>query len=220
MLSFTSISSICMGAVILLSFGIHAVICLVKAKKSGIVRTVYTAGRKKTIFELGIAAVYLVFSVIHGVTAYSYNAYIRDMDERGLDAVAEHRGVLVDELNIPTVYQNVSERDKEFFIYYKQRTYSRSTAYHTEMMIVCLVISVVFAASVLTHRAFFTEDGIYVLDKSDTLPLKAYAQVNGKYLCFYEKSVPNRHLVSVKATDENLEAYKSFFVPEGYRICY
>lgn len=235
MLSFTSIVSICIGTVILLSFGIHTVICLVKAKKSGIVRTVYTAGRKKTIFDLGIAAVYLAFSVIDGVTAYSYNAYINDMDTRGLDAIAEHRGVSVDELSIseelhpayldaiitsPTDYQKLCELEKERFIAKEQRMYSQSAAYHIEMMIVCVVISIVFAASVLTHRAFFTEDGIYVLDKSDISPLKAYAKVNGKYLCFYEKSVPNRHLISVKATDENLEAYKSFFVPEGYRICY
>ena len=233
MLSFTSIVSICIGTVILLSFGIHTVICLVKAKKSGIVRTAYTAQRKKTIFDLGIAAVYLVFSVIHGVTAYSFNVYIRDMDTRGRDAIAEHRGVSVDELSVSEEvrpayldkisasidYQILCENAKEWFISHERHIYSQSAAYHIEMMIVCLFISIVSAASVLTHRAFFTGDGIYVLDKSDTSPLKAYAQVNGKYLCFYEKSVPNRHLISVKATDENLEAYKKFIMPEGFRVC-
>lgn len=224
MLSFTLIVSICIGIVILLSFGIHTVICLVKAKKSGVVRTVFTADRTKMIIELGTAAFVLAFSVINGVMAYSYRAYIRDMDARGLAAIAEHDGVSVDELN--NVIENAAysemliERYKDFFINDEQRRYSQSAVHHTDMMIVYLVISIVFAASTLTHRAFFTEDGIYVLDKPDTSPLKAYARVSGKYLCFYEKPVPNMHLISVKATDENLEAYKSFIVPEDYRVCY
>lgn len=219
----------------LLFLGVHAAVIFVKAKKSGIDRSVRSADIHKTVVEIITALVCVSFAAANGITAHSHRTYIRDMDERGLAAIADKRGVSVDELSIsedlhpayldaiitsPTDYQKLCELEKERFIAKEQRMYSQSAAYHIEMMIVHLVISIVFAASVLTHRAFFTEDGIYVLDKSDTSPLKAYARVNGKYLCFYEKSVPNRHLISVKATDENLEAYKSFFVPEGYRICY
>lgn len=233
MFSFTSIVSICIGTVILLSFGIHTVICLVKVKKSGIVRTVYTAERKKTIFELSIAAIYLVFSIIDGITAYSYRAYIRDMDARGLAAIAQYEGVSADELNIASRIRsagyykstetinnkNVSESDKEFFISLQQRIYSQSAVHHTDLMVMYLVFSVFFVLTSFTHRAFFTKDGIYVLDKSSFSPFKALARVNGKYLCFYEETVPEMRLFSIKATDENLEAYKKFVVPENFRVC-
>lgn len=174
MLSVWAVILICACSAILLFSGVHAAAILLKAKKSGIVRTVYTAERKKTIYELGIAAIYLVFSIINGVTAYSHRAYIGDIDARGLDAIAEHLGVSVDELSVSEEvrpayldkisvsidYQILCENAKEWFISHERHIYSQSAAYHIEMMIVCLFISIVSAASALTHRAFFTKDGV------------------------------------------------------------
>lgn len=87
-------------------------------------------------------------------------------------------------------------------------------------MIRDLVVSIFLAVSALTHRAFITKDGIYLLDKGSFSPFKAYAGVNGKNLCFYEKTVSNRLLMTLRATDKNLEIYKSFIKTENYRACF
>ena len=235
MLSVLSIILICAGSAMLLFLGIHAAVILFKAKKPGIDRSVRSADVHKTVVEIIAVLFCLTVAIIDSMTAYSHRAYINDMDLRGLEAIAERRGVSVDELGIseelhpayldaiitsPTDYQKLCELEKERFIAKEQRMYSQSAVHHTDLMVMYLVFSVYFVLTTFTHWAFFTKDGVYVLDKSNFSPFKFLAQVKGKYLCFYEETDPERYLISVKATDENLETYKSFIVPENFRMCH
>lgn len=234
MLSVLSVILICIGSAILLFHGVRMAVIFFKAKRSGITRTVRSADLRRTIIEIIMVLICVLTAVINGVTAHSHRAYIRDMDERGLAAIADKRGVSVDELSVseevkpayldaiitsPTDYRKLCELEKERFIAKEQRMYSQSAVHHTDLMVMYLVFSVFFVLTPFTHRAIFTKDGIYVLDKPDFSPFKTLARVNGKYLCFYEETVPEIHLISIKATDENLETFKKFIVPENFRVC-
>lgn len=95
-----SVFIICLGTAALLFIVIRAVVSAVKAKRSGIVRTVYPSNPRTLIIELIAVALGIANFITSGVQAMLSREYVSDIDARGIAAIAEHRRVTEEELDI------------------------------------------------------------------------------------------------------------------------
>lgn len=179
----------------------HVIYSITKAKKTGIVRTIYPTVNVYFIICIAAAVCFGAVSISYTTEAHEHNAYISDLETRGAAALEDRYGHEIPE------YREVSWLQTE------KNYYSDKAETATGYAVQCAVNSAIFIVLAATCGAFITKDGVLLMPWFS--PERPYAVLKNKYIRFYDEAEPGKLFLKLRANDENLELCKDFIRPAG-----
>lgn len=177
----------------------HTIYSIAKAKKSGIVRTVYPMINGYFIVCIAAAVCFGAASASCAAEARTHNRYVSDIEARGTAALDGHydHGLTEREVSMLQSEKNYHAVEAETAIEYA----------------VCMAVNaMVFLMLAATCGAFITKDGVLIMGWFS--PERPYAVVKNGKICVYDETEPGKLFLKLRATGENLMLYDDFIRPE------
>lgn len=177
----------------------HTIYTIVKAKKTGIVRTVYPMVNGYFIVCIIAALCFGAASVSCIAETREHNAFISEIESRGTAALEGH-------------YEH-ELTEREVSILHSEKNYHTIEAETAAEQAVCLAVNAaIFLMLAATCGAFITKDGILIMGWFS--PECPYAVVKNGKICVYDGTEPGKLFLKLRATDENIELCNNFIRPE------
>lgn len=170
-----------------------------KAKKIGIIRTVFPMVNGYFIACIIAALCFGISSAACFAEAHGHNTFISDIGTRGMAALDGH-------------YEH-EITDREVSILHSEKNYHALKAKASTEQAVCLAVNtVVFLILALTCGAFITKDGVLIMGWFS--PERPYAVVKNGKICVYDETEPGKLFLKLRAMGENLMLFDEFMQAE------
>ncbi len=189
----------------------HTVISAVKAKKEGIVRTVYPASAATLIIAIAGLALFASFTGVFASKAKTYSDFLNDINARGTAPLAEYYGVAAEEFGL-----GMPEEQRPLLLSNAKKYCELEIQHYTDKTVLAIALAIEVTAIAMTCGVFITKNGkVYFMVSNPLRGMshKAFACVKGKKILFYDEDEPEKLLFKLPATSKNLELYKDFIRP-------
>lgn len=211
MLSFGSIMLIIMSSLSIIYYLVRTVISAVKAKKEGIVRTVYPFKAAELIILAAGLALFALFIVFFASKAKPYSDFLNDLNARGTAPLAEYYGA--SEVKSGS---DIPEEQEPLLLSNAKKYCEHEIQHYMDKIVFAIVFAIELIAIAATDGAFITKSGkVYFMVRNVErgASYEAFACVKGRKIRFYYEDEPEKTLFKLAATDKNLELYKDFIRP-------
>lgn len=209
MLSFGSIMLIITVSLSIIYYLVRTVISAVKAKKEGIVRTVYPFNAAEYILLAAGLAFFALVIVFLASRAKPYSDFLNDLNTRGTAPLAEYYGA-------SEVKSDILEEQGPLLLSNAKKYCEHEIQHYVDKIVLAIVFAIEVIAIAATGGAFITKNGkVYFMVRNleRGASYEAFACVKGKKIRFYYEDEPEKTLFKLAATDKNLELYKDFIRP-------
>lgn len=193
-------------AAIIVLVAAQTVCASVRARKAGIVRTVYPVVNLRFILLIAAAIFFTVMAVWSFARANKLNDHINDIESRGFAAASEDPVIEANDIFVPKDDEAAFVRIEKGYTELKIKIEISHASHYA--------LAVVFALLELATSCLFITKEHSVQSLQSFSPNRVTTYIKNGKLRFCDEEDPGRVLLKLPATDENLELYSGFISPE------